>query len=212
MEPAFEDLTAQARIRDAALRLFGERGVEGTTIRDIARAAGVSGGLVRHHFGSKEELRAACDAYALSRLVEVKEQAILDGQIANPGFVASAQPAVVGLLQYFGRSVADGSPAAASMFDEMVDLTEQWLEEHSEARIRDRRAHAAVLVAMELGALMLREQLSRVLGDDILIPEGNLRFLRARVDFYSQPLLRADLALQAHQTLDQLHGGRKARQ
>ena len=120
MEPAFEDLTAQARIRDAALRLFGERGVEGTTIRDIARAAGVSGGLIRHHFGSKEDLRAACDAYALKRLVEIKEQAILQGQIANPGFLASAQPAVVGLLQYFARSMADGSPAAASMFDEMV--------------------------------------------------------------------------------------------
>src|SRR4029077_14690849 len=123
----------------------------------------VSGGLVRHHFGSKEDLRAACDSYALRRLVEIKEQAILQGQIAHPGFVASAQPAVVGLLQSFARSMADGSPAAASMFDEMVDLTERWLEEHSQARIRDRRAHAAVLVAMELGALMLREQLSRVL-------------------------------------------------
>jgi AcrR family transcriptional regulator len=212
MEPAFEDLTAQARIRDAALRLFGERGVEGTTIRDIARAAGVSGGLVRHHFGSKEDLRAACDAHALNRLVEIKEQAVLQGQIANPGFLASAQPAVVGLLRYFARSMADGSPAAASMFDEMVDLTERWLEEHSQARIRDRRAHAAVLVAMELGALMMREQLSRVLGGDILVPEGNLRFLRARVDFYSQPLLSDELAAQVDTALDQLHGRRKARQ
>jgi hypothetical protein len=94
----------------------------------------------------------------------------------------------------------------------MVDLTERWLEEHSQARIRDRRAHAAVMVAMELGALMMREQLSRVLGDDILIPEGNLRFLRARVDFYSQPLLSDDLATQVDKALDQLRGRRKARQ
>ena len=47
-----EDLTARARIRDAALALFAERGTDGATIRDIAKAAGVSGGLVRHHFGS----------------------------------------------------------------------------------------------------------------------------------------------------------------
>ena len=211
LEPALEDLTARARIRDAALRLFGERGVEGTTIRDIARAAGVSGGLVRHHFGSKEDLRTACDAYALRHLVEIKEQAILEGQIANPGFMASAQPAVFGILQYFARSMADGSPAASAMFDEMVELTEQWLAEHSEVQIHDRRAHAAVLVAMELGALMLRDQLSRVLGADILIPDGNLRFLRARVDFYSQPLLTADVATQVHHTLDQLDERRKAR-
>jgi AcrR family transcriptional regulator len=210
MVPAFEDLTARARIRDAALRLFAERGVEGTTIRDIATEAGVSSGLLRHHFGSKEDLRTACDAYALSRLVEIKEQAIQQG-IANPGFVSSAQPAVFGLLRYFARSMADGSPAAASMFDEMVEVTERWLAEHSEVRPRDRRAHAAVLVAMELGALMLRDQLSRVLGSDILNPDGNLRFLRARVDFYSQPLLSAEVATQAHAMLDQLHGRRKAR-
>ena len=72
---AFEDLTARARIRDAALRLFGDRGTDGTTIRDIAATAGVSGGLVRHHFGSKEGLRDACDAYALDSLMRLKEQA-----------------------------------------------------------------------------------------------------------------------------------------
>ena len=60
-----EDLTARARIRDAALRLFAERGLDGTTIRDIAKEAGVSGGLIRHHFGSKDGLRSACDVYAL---------------------------------------------------------------------------------------------------------------------------------------------------
>ena len=44
-ERSAEDLTARARIRDAALRLFAERGTDGATIRDIAKAAGVSGGL-----------------------------------------------------------------------------------------------------------------------------------------------------------------------
>jgi len=74
-----EDLTARARIRDAALALFAERGMDGATIRDIAKAAGVSGGLVRHHFGSKDGLRAACDSYALDQLMQIKEQAVLDG-------------------------------------------------------------------------------------------------------------------------------------
>jgi AcrR family transcriptional regulator len=36
--------------------LFVERGYERTTIREIARAAGVDGGLVMHYFGSKQEL------------------------------------------------------------------------------------------------------------------------------------------------------------
>jgi AcrR family transcriptional regulator len=46
----------EARILAAASLLFVERGYERTTIREIARAAGVDGGLVMHYFGSKQEL------------------------------------------------------------------------------------------------------------------------------------------------------------
>ncbi len=203
-DPVSEDLTARARLRDAAIRIFGDKGVEAATIREIARAAGVSGGLVRHHFGSKDDLRAACDAYALTQLVRIKEQAVLEGRIASPGFMSSAQPAVLLLFRYFARSMADGSPAADSMFDEMVELAEDWLAEHHQGQMHDPRAYAALLIAMELGALTLREQLSRALGADILESEGHVRLVRAKVDFYSQPLLDPELADQAHATLDHL--------
>jgi AcrR family transcriptional regulator len=46
----------EARILDAASRLFVESGFERTTIRAIARAAGVDPGLVMHYFGTKQEL------------------------------------------------------------------------------------------------------------------------------------------------------------
>jgi AcrR family transcriptional regulator len=46
----------QARILDAAARLFAEAGYERATIRAIAAAAGVDAGLVMHYFGSKESL------------------------------------------------------------------------------------------------------------------------------------------------------------
>lgn len=46
----------EARILDAAARLFVADGYERTTIRGIARAAGVDGGLVMHYFGSKQQL------------------------------------------------------------------------------------------------------------------------------------------------------------
>ena len=54
-----EDLTAQARIRNAAVELFARDGFEKTNLRAIAAAAGVSAGLVIHHFGSKDELIGA---------------------------------------------------------------------------------------------------------------------------------------------------------
>ena len=58
------DLTARAKIRNTALRLFAERGHEAVTVREIAAGAGVSPALVLHHFGSKAGLRAAVDEHA----------------------------------------------------------------------------------------------------------------------------------------------------
>ena len=46
----------EARILDAATRLFLDAGYERTTIRAVAAAAGVDAGLVMHYFGSKQEL------------------------------------------------------------------------------------------------------------------------------------------------------------
>ncbi|MGB9036507.1 MAG: helix-turn-helix domain-containing protein, partial [Paeniglutamicibacter sp.] len=41
---------------DISRHLFSMRGVDGTTIEEIARAAGVSKPVVYEHFGSKEAL------------------------------------------------------------------------------------------------------------------------------------------------------------
>ena len=195
-ERSAEDLTARARIRDAALALFAERGVDGATIRDIANSAGVSGGLVRHHFGSKDELRAACDSYALDQLMQIKEQAV-DGQLANASFMSAAHPTVLLLYRYLARSLVDGSPAAAAMFDEMVELGEAWLTTHNPGQMADPRGYSAVLVAMQTGLLMMHGQVSRWLGADIFTAEGHLRLTEAMIDFFSQPLLSPELADQA---------------
>lgn len=53
-----KDKTVQD-ILSAARHLFSERGLYGTSIRDIENASGVSKGLILHHFGTKEDLYAA---------------------------------------------------------------------------------------------------------------------------------------------------------
>ena len=76
--PAAGDLTARARIRDAAIRHFADDGYERTTIRGIAATAGVSPGLLRHHFGSKEELRRACDEHIAETMRRINAQYLDD--------------------------------------------------------------------------------------------------------------------------------------
>ncbi|MFJ8754357.1 TetR family transcriptional regulator [Streptomyces sp. NPDC102441] len=50
---------AKARILEAARTEFAERGYDKTSIRGVARAAGVDAALVHHYFGTKDELFAA---------------------------------------------------------------------------------------------------------------------------------------------------------
>ena len=51
------------RIVEATFRLHSERGIAGTSMKDIADRAGVSVGTVYHHFPSYADAIAACGAY-----------------------------------------------------------------------------------------------------------------------------------------------------
>lgn len=68
----------QALVR-AGLKLFAERGFAAASVRDLAAEAGVSLGLVRAHFGSKDGLRRAVDAHALEAVRELYDT-ILEGE------------------------------------------------------------------------------------------------------------------------------------
>jgi AcrR family transcriptional regulator len=52
------------RILHAASGLFADHGFDGTSVRQIAAGAGVSLGMIRHYFGSKEGLYRSCIASA----------------------------------------------------------------------------------------------------------------------------------------------------
>jgi len=194
---AFEDLTARARIRNAALRYFTSCGFDRATIRDIARAAGVSPGLVRHHFGSKDELRKACDTYALEALHAYVEQAMTDEGL-NPETIAEARDPLHPYQRYLARALIDESEAAAHIFDEMVAMTEQVLQRIDEARpdppTADLRVRAAVTVAMALGIPAFQAHISRTIGTDILSPEGDRRIGLAVLDIQSHPTISPDTA------------------
>ncbi|RYZ30024.1 MAG: TetR/AcrR family transcriptional regulator [Chitinophagaceae bacterium] len=49
----------QIQIMEAAERLFADRGFAGTSVRDIAEAAGVNLAMISYYFGSKEKLMEA---------------------------------------------------------------------------------------------------------------------------------------------------------
>ena len=60
------------QILDVANTLFAERGYEEVSVEDIARAAGVTRGLVHHYFGGRTDVYLAL----LERLGAMREEAI----------------------------------------------------------------------------------------------------------------------------------------
>jgi len=193
MDRPADDLTARARIRDAALRLFTERGIDGASIRDIAAAAGVSSGLIRHHFGSKEALRHDCDRYASERITQLREEMFTKGGLDDEAKLAAVPQVAAPLQRYLVRSMMDGSETAAALFDEAVEQGEQWARRY-DVQTDDLRAYATVLVAMQLGVFVLRDQVSRSLGEDVDTPTGYARMMRGFVDVFANPLLDPELA------------------
>jgi AcrR family transcriptional regulator len=174
--PQYEDLTTRARIRDAALTRFPIDGFGATTIRAIARDAGVSPALVVHHFGSKDGLREACDDYVVARFRETKLAAMEEGNVFDPGFAATALQMAQPLLRYFGWALSRNHPAAGDLFDEMVreglEVTRIAVERGMIYDSPDLERRTAVQMALNLGMLVMHAHLERNTGVDILSAEG----------------------------------------
>ncbi|MEV6844968.1 helix-turn-helix domain-containing protein [Actinoplanes sp. NPDC051411] len=188
------DLTARARIRDAAITLFAEKGIEAATIREIAQAAGVSSGLLRHHFGSKEGLRDACDEYAFNKVTS------LGIQFTETNLLGRVTPEIMRLQQYAIQSVMDGSPNALATFDRALEYGEYWLE-HSGIEVSDPRAYLAVIAVMKMSMFAMRDLLSHALGQSVDEPAGWARVISASIEIFSQPLVTPDLVEQARKAL-----------
>jgi AcrR family transcriptional regulator len=171
VSPSADDRTARARIRDAAIARFAEGGVAATSIRAIAADAGVSPALVLHHFGSKDELRIACDEFVAATIRDRKRAAVTAGPGMDP--VAALRAAEDGppLLRYLARTLVDGSPQVAALVDEMVSDAAGYMAEGVDAGVLRPTDHpygrAAVVTLWSLGALVLHEHLERLLGVDL---------------------------------------------
>lgn len=168
------DLTARARLRDAALRLFAERGFAGTSTRAIAEDAGVSHALLRHHFGSKQGLEQAVDAYVLDRVADLLDQAArkvrADRMLTSMGEVTAqvfgADPVIRGYLR---RRLLDGGPAGSALFARLLEGTRRQLEQLGRPSAGTRRspdwAPYQVLFLI-LGPMLLENVLRDSLGAD----------------------------------------------
>ena len=79
-----ESAGTRDRILTVAREEFSERGYDRTSVRGIAKAAGVDSALVHHYFGTKEQIFAAAIEVAFAPALNAPE-AVADGPLDGVG-------------------------------------------------------------------------------------------------------------------------------
>ncbi len=212
------DRTTKARIRDAALSQFSELGFKGATIRGIAGEAGVSPGLVQHHFGTKDGLRKACDTYVFELLGQVMDRGYSRGGVADPAFIEEMNQTMTPLVGYFIAAMNADSPIASEWFDMLVEFNRNAICRgdlgNPLSEDDDVDAIAAVFTGVQLGFLMMYEHVLGAVGGDASDPATIARIGRARLFVVSGELLGKDVIDRIQSGLtgyEQMHASTSAR-
>jgi AcrR family transcriptional regulator len=167
------DLTARARIRDAAFGLLAAQGEHEMTIRAVASAAGTSSTLVIHHYGSKQGVIDAIDEWVRSLLLAATQDDAAAGSASEANIrrltqfeqLLDEQPL---LRAYLRRMLLEQTAHGLDWFAQMVQDGATDLRRRAENGLArpadDEEAVAAVLTAVALVPLLLPQHLERVLG------------------------------------------------
>ena len=201
MRSRADDSTTKARIRDAAILLIGRTGFASTSARAVAAHAGVSAGLVIHHFGSMRDLKTACDDFIITEISH-RKAGVGDGDVSaalNEWYadLETYEP----WLTYLGRLFTDDSEAGAHLFDRFVDLSLDMLA-HGVASgsvhpSDDEHARAVLLVTHSLSMLTLQSHIARSLNSTHLSLDSLSRMGKAAVEVYTHGVYTDTSALDA---------------
>ncbi|HEU0190752.1 MAG TPA: helix-turn-helix domain-containing protein [Mycobacterium sp.] len=168
-----DDLTAKARIRNAAMDLYAEFGEDGTSMRDIAARAGVTVGLVVHHFKTKDGIRSAVEELVVDYFAHAIAQAPVDG---TPRQVALARDASVtkmlesnpAVVDYLRRALLDPAGLRGELLQRLTELTRTELVKARTTGIASgRRSESTQIIDImvrQLGRLFLQPMIDTMWG------------------------------------------------
>jgi AcrR family transcriptional regulator len=154
----------RAQLLDIGRRLFAERGLDGTSIEEIAARAGVSKPVVYEHFGGKEGLYAVVVDREVERFLTMATT-LLEGEDT----MAKFEVAAVQLLRYIQEN-SDGfrilvrdsklAPVYAQMLVGMVASAGQWWLDARKPKLEEMAAHLVNLAWHGLSQLDPKPRIS----------------------------------------------------
>lgn len=178
-----EDAPGRRHLLDAGMRLFAERGFAGVGLREIAAEAGVSLGLVRTHFGSKDGLRDAIDEYVLGEIKRLYATVI---EHSGAGALTKAVEDALDwiprdrvVLMYARMALMEKTPGSQALFDQLLAIMRQFIETNA------KRGLLQPDVDREWAAIYL---LFDFIGPAIIEPFAKPAFGKS---MYSKPMISA---------------------
>jgi AcrR family transcriptional regulator len=121
--PNAEQLTAgdtRSALIEAGLRIFGRKGFDAASTREIAAAANTNIGSIAYHFGGKEGLRLACAEAIVTRMTQVARPAQLAAGTASPEAAMDLIERVIRDVTQFTATHPEASDIVAFMMREMT--------------------------------------------------------------------------------------------
>jgi len=169
------------------------------SLRTIAADAGVSAALIVHHFGDKAALRVACDEYVTAAFTD-EEHELVDAPTADRISAALNDLDRYGpYIDYLGRMLTDGSTAADRLFDSILTGTRAVLDGQRAAGLlepmSDPEMTTLLLALIGLGPVIMRNQITRVLGEDQLSTAGLLRTTLPTMELLTHGIYATDAFL-----------------
>lgn len=173
-----DGVTTEERIRSAALRRFATHGTSSTSLRTVAEAAGVSVGLVQHHFTNKAGLIKAVDDHVMAVVVESIAEPIPPPPADSIAEMGSRVTRIVAehpeIVDYVGRALIDGSPLGATIFDTLAAFgTARWNQRKERGEVRnevDVTWAALNSLVLALGTMIMRSHVERQLPEPLTTP------------------------------------------
>jgi AcrR family transcriptional regulator len=177
------------RIVEAMRASVAARGFNASTFDQVARAAGVSRGLLHYYFGTKERLLVE----AVRRECEVRYEQ-LDASFANAG---SADEVLAALVQTFEDFIGEG-PSPAVMFFEVLTLAQRNAEIAAQLAELGRRMRAHIADGLrakaQAGVLELRADADTAATFVLALADGLTVRLMSEPGFDIGPVMAQSVA------------------
>ena len=163
-----EELKKLEWIRRAALKSFATHGAAATSLRSVAADAGVSLGLVQHHFETKAGLIKAVDDYVMGVVIEMVAPPSGAPGTRSPTWAAGSPTCSSSIPRSWTTSVARSSTAVelgTTIWDTLAAFgTARWNHEKKRGEARDDidvTWAALNSLVLALGTLILRGHIER---------------------------------------------------